>query len=140
MNRQRAATVQRELYRLCHRGFEPFAFSRQARELAALARQDVPVGILSRATNGHPKRSPRYRNILQPVGLEAELRAAYRAESSIWGASALYQERGGPDFQPDEAAFVADVSCLLGEGFRRSLTASGMQTGAVVGDGPGLVI
>src|SRR5712692_9734059 len=109
MNRQRAATVKRELYRLCHQGLEPFAFSRQARELvrevvpfdascwlmvdpasvlvtggifdyppeldpafarnefaeddvnklAVLARQDVLVGILSRATNGHPERSPR---------------------------------------------------------------------------------
>ncbi len=128
MNRQRAQSVKREIYRLSHRGHEPFAFSRLARELlrevvpfdascwlmvdpasvlvtggifdyppelvpafarnefadddvnklAVLARQDVPVGILSRATNGHPERSPRYRDILQPVGLEAELRAAYR--------------------------------------------------------------
>jgi hypothetical protein len=108
-------------------------------KLAVLARQAVPVGILSCATNGHPERSRRYRDILHPVGLEAELRAAYRADSCIWGVSALYRERGSPDFQPDEATF-AEVAGLLGEGFRRALIASEMTTGAGSGDGPGLVI
>jgi DNA-binding CsgD family transcriptional regulator len=109
-------------------------------KLAVLARQAVPVGILSRATDGHPERSRRYREILHPVGLEAELRAAYRADSFIWGVSTLYRERGGPDFQPDEAAFVAEVAGLLGEGFRRTLIASEMATGTGSGGGPGLVI
>lgn len=109
-------------------------------KLVFLARQLVPVGILRQATDGHPERSPRYRDILRPAGLESELRAAYRAESSTWGGCALYREHGSPDFEPDEAAFVGSVSGVLGAGLRRSLIATAIATGTVESDGPGLVV
>ncbi len=190
MKRQEAERVRREINRLCHRGVDPVAFCRQARDLvravvpfdascwltvdpasvlvtgglfdyppelvpafcrnefvdddvnklASLGSRPAPVGILSRATDGHPERSPRYRNILRPAGLEAELRAAYRANFSVWGASAMYRESGSPDFEPDEAAFVAAVSGLLAEGFRRSILVTTIATEVITHDGPGLVI
>lgn len=109
-------------------------------KLVCLARRPVPVSILSQATDGYPERSRRYRGILRPIGLESELRAAYRAEASTWGACALYRESGAPDFESDEAAFVASVSGLVGAGLRRSLITTASTTGTVVSDGPGLVV
>ncbi len=109
-------------------------------KLRFLARATMPVGILSQATAGHPERSPRYCDILQPVGLESELRAAFRVESSIWGACALYRERGNRDFEHDEAAFIDSLSGLLGAGLRRSLTVATIATGTAVSNGPGLVV
>jgi len=109
-------------------------------KLVFLARQPVTVGILSQATDGHPECSARYRDILRPAGLESELRAACRAESSTWGACALYRECGSPDFEPDEAVFVDSVSGLLGAGFRRSLIATAIATGTVASDCSGVVV
>lgn len=115
-------------------------FADDVNKLVLLARHPVPVGILSQATDRHPERSPRFSDILRPAGLEAELRAIFRVESSAWGACALYRERGYPDFEPDEAAFVDSVSGLLGAGLRRSLIATAVATAPAGGDGPGLVV
>ena len=109
-------------------------------KLAVLARLSAPVGILSQATAHHPESSARYRDLLRPNGLESELRAVFRAESSAWGGCTLYRARGSPDFEPDEAAFVATVSGLLGAGLRRSLVATAIATGTVARDGPGLIV
>jgi len=65
----------------------------------------------------------------------AAQRAAFRAESSVWGGCTLYRERGSPDFEPDEAAFVGSVSGLLGAGLRRSLIATAVATGTVGSEG-----
>lgn len=189
MDVRRAHWTKREIYRLCHRGLDPFAFLHQARELLrpvvpfdascwlmvdpasllvtgglfdyppelvpafarnefvdddvnklrSLARRLVPVGLLSQATDGRLERSPRYRDILRPASLESELRAAFRAGSRTWGACAMYRGRGRPDFEPDEVAFVASVSGLLGAGIRRSLVSEAIATGGPAW-GPGLVV
>lgn len=109
-------------------------------KLVFLARQTAPVGVLRQTTEGHPERSPRYREILRPAGLESELRAVFRTESSVWGACGLYRQRGSPDFEPEEAALVDSVSSLLGAGIRRSLISAAAVTEAAAGDGPGLVV
>jgi DNA-binding CsgD family transcriptional regulator len=104
-----------------------------------LARGACPVGVLSEATHGHLSQSPRYRDLLQPAGIGWELRAAFVASGAPWGACGIYRSPDQPDFEPREAAFVAEMSRILAEGFRRSVLLAG---GAIdeTPDGPGLVI
>src|SRR6476469_4442823 len=40
-----------------------------ANTFASLAARRVPVGILDQATRGHPERSARYRDLLEPSGI-----------------------------------------------------------------------
>jgi DNA-binding CsgD family transcriptional regulator len=104
-----------------------------------LARSPWPVGILSRATRGHPEQSPRFRELLRPNGIGWELRASFVTDSACWGALGVYRGRDEPDFSDEEAAFLAGISSTLGEGFRRALLISSVATEQDA-DGPGLVL
>jgi DNA-binding CsgD family transcriptional regulator len=104
-----------------------------------LARSASPVGVLSEATRGRLSQSPRYRDLLQPAGIAWELRAAFVAGSVPWGACGIYRSPDQPDFEPREAAFVAEISRILAEGFRRSVLLGGGPIDETP-DGPGLVI
>lgn len=106
---------------------------------ALLARNPHPVGILSRATQGHPEQSTRYRELLSPQGIGWELRASLVTDSACWGALALCRDRDEPDFSDEEAAFLANVSGALAEGFRRALLMRSVVTEARP-DGPGLLL
>jgi DNA-binding CsgD family transcriptional regulator len=104
-----------------------------------LARSPWPVGILSRATQGHPERSPRYRELLRPLGVGWELRASFVTDSACWGALAICRDPEEPDFSDQEAAFLAAISSTLGEGFRRALLIGSVVTDED-SDGPGLLL
>src|SRR5918998_6213950 len=69
-----------------------------------LARGSSPVDSLGLATKGELARSPRYREMLAPMDLGDELRAALVAGSKCWGFMCLHRERSSPDFTPAEAA------------------------------------
>ena len=106
---------------------------------AFLARSPCPVGVLSQATHGHRSQSPRFRDLLQPIGIAWELRACFVTGGTPWGACGIYRSPDQPDFGEREAAIVADVSRILADGCRRAMLLSGdamVQTP----DGPGLVI
>src|ERR671916_367969 len=79
---------------------DPIQFTR-------LARTGSPVESLGMATKGELARSERYREMLAPMDLGDELRAALVAGSKCWGFMCLHRERSGPDFTPAEAAFLA---------------------------------
>ena len=104
-----------------------------------LARSARPVGVLSEATHGQLAQSPRFRDLLEPLGIAWELRACFLAGGLPWGACGLYRRSSAPDFDASETTFMVDVSRTLGEGFRRSLL---LDKGAIedTADGPGLVI
>ncbi|MCA1668179.1 MAG: helix-turn-helix transcriptional regulator [Thermomicrobia bacterium] len=104
-----------------------------------LARSPCPVGLLSQATHGHSAQSPRFRDLLQPIGIAWELRACFVAGGTPWGACGIYRTPDQPDFAAREAAFVADVSRLLAEGFRRAMLLGG-DTAEPTPDGPGVII
>src|ERR1051326_6449810 len=87
-------------------------------KFAFLAHSRFPVGILSQATYGYPPQSPRFRELLQPLGIGWELRAAFVADGDPWGACGIYRYPDQPDFSAQDAAFVADISRILAEGFR----------------------
>jgi DNA-binding CsgD family transcriptional regulator len=88
---------------------------------ADLARRPLPVGVLSDATAGQPGRSPRYRELLRPRGIGAEVRVAFVAAGTCWGACGIYRDRGRADFSSDEARLLGRVGQHLADGYRRAL-------------------
>jgi DNA-binding CsgD family transcriptional regulator len=103
-----------------------------------LARAVHPVQRLYEATQGAPERSPRYREILAPMGLGDELRAALRVGPVTWGVVCLHRGLRGPGFTDAEAHFLGQLVPHLAEGLRTALL---IDTAAEPGpEGPGLVV
>jgi DNA-binding CsgD family transcriptional regulator len=106
---------------------------------AQLARASRPADGLYSATRGQPDSSPRYREILAPLGLGDELRAALLVGGSCWGFLCLHRERSRPDFTPQDAAYLARLTPHLAEGLRTALLIADPGT-APETDGPGLAV
>jgi DNA-binding CsgD family transcriptional regulator len=105
---------------------------------AALARDPEGVRTLARATRGRLESSPRYRDVLRPLGLGDELRAVLRAGGVCWGCLCLHRE-AGVAFSDTEAAFVRRIAPYVAEGIRGALLAAGAET-ADPAEGPGLLV
>ncbi|HET8626290.1 MAG TPA: LuxR C-terminal-related transcriptional regulator [Thermomicrobiales bacterium] len=104
-----------------------------------LARARRPVESLYGATRGAPAGSPRYREILAPLGFADELRAVLLTGKSCWGMMCLHRAAGSPAFTAAEAAFLDQLAPHLAEGLRAALLLG--NAGAAPGaDGPGLVV
>jgi DNA-binding CsgD family transcriptional regulator len=112
---------------------DPIQFTR-------LARASSPVDSLGMATKGELARSERFREMLAPMELGDELRAALVAGSKCWGFMCLHRERSGPDFTPAEAALLSRLVPHLAEGLRKALLLGGPRTASPQPDGPGLVL
>src|ERR687885_213852 len=109
-------------------------------KFARLARRRTPVESLGMATEGELALSARYREMLAPMDLGDELRAALVVGSKCWGFMCLHRERSGPDFTPAEAAFLARLTPHLAEGLRKALLLGGSRATTPRPDGPGLVL
>ena len=105
-----------------------------------LARGSSPVGSLGLATEGELARSPRYQEILSPMDLGDELRAALVVGSKCWGFMCLHRERSSPNFTPVEAAVLAKLTPHLAEGLRTALLIGDAQEPSPPPDGPGLLL
>ena len=103
-----------------------------------LARAGQPVQGLYEATQGEPERSPRYREILAPLGFGDELRAALRVGAVTWGVVCLHRELASPGFTSAETAFLGQVAPHLAEGLRTALLMNAVSEPGP--DGPGLVV
>jgi DNA-binding CsgD family transcriptional regulator len=91
-------------------------------KIADVARSERGIATLHEATGGDPTRSTRYRLSMQPMGAEQEAITGLRTRSGeVWGALALYREKGQPHFDTDELEFLREVSTHLAEGARRGL-------------------
>ena len=109
-------------------------------KFASLARGRSPVDSLGVATNGELARSPRYQEILEPMDLGDELRAALVVGSKCWGFMCLHRERSSPNFTPAEAAFLAKLTPHLAEGLRTALLIGDARVPSSPHDGPGLLL
>jgi len=69
-----------------------------------------PVMLLSEATGGSLERSVRYREFLQPSGLGHEMRGVCTLDKERWGGTDLTREKGRPDFNPQDVAFLRQVA------------------------------
>jgi hypothetical protein len=108
-------------------------------KFAALARSGQPVNSLFLATGGEPGRSPRYRDILAPMGFGDELRAALTVDGACWGMMCLHREFSAPGFDPSEIDLLRRVAPHLAEGLRTALLLANPSPEADDGS-PGLVL
>lgn len=107
---------------------------------SSLATAAVPVASIVEATAGQRERSARFKDILQPLGVSWELRAAFVSGGECWGYAGIYRSDGERDFSSAEAAFLTSVAGMLGGGFRRALLAGALAAAERAPDGPGLVL
>jgi DNA-binding CsgD family transcriptional regulator len=83
-----------------------------------LVRRRVPVSVLSHATDGELERAARWRDVLGPMGVRHELRAAARTGDTTWGFIHLFRGAERPDFDADEVALVGRIARLVGPALR----------------------
>src|SRR5919199_1471408 len=80
-----------------------------------------PVLLLSEATEGKLERSLRYREYLGPVGLSHEMRGVCTVDRERWGGTDLTRQKGRPDFNSKEVAFLRQVAPHLGAGLKAAV-------------------
>jgi DNA-binding CsgD family transcriptional regulator len=109
-------------------------------KFAALAESADPVGSLDRATRGHRPDSARSREIMGPLGLGDELRAAFIVGKECWGVLCLHRETASHGFDDREADMIRRISPHVAEGLRRAITigpATAVTTGTAA---PGIIV
>ena len=88
---------------------------------AALACTPTHVASLDAATRDDRAASSRYRDIMRPLGLGDELRAALVADSVCWGFLCLHREDDPLGFTPSEAAALARLGPYIAHGLRQAV-------------------
>ncbi|HZX04486.1 GAF domain-containing protein [Kribbella sp.] len=114
-------------------------------KFAVLAAGPDPVRSLGQATRGDRRTSPRYLEVMRPLGLGDELRAALMSNGRCWGVLCLHREDADAGFAEHEVQLVRRLAPHLGEGLRLGLRWNGPGTaaGAESGTsriGPGVVV
>jgi DNA-binding CsgD family transcriptional regulator len=82
------------------------------------------VSGLAEVTEHKLESSPRYRDILAPLALGDELRAALITSGKCWGFMCLHRERSSPHFTTAEMAFISRLAPHIAEGLRTALLLS----------------
>ena len=106
---------------------------------AELASRRVPVGTLDQAMRGHPERSARYRDLLEPAGIPHELRAAFLLRGRVWGAVHIARRETSGAFSQRDADALARVAGAIAEGIRGSLRFDAARRGSGE-EAPGLIV
>jgi GAF domain-containing protein len=88
---------------------------------AALVAAPGHVASLDAATRHDRFTSPRYRDIMRPLGLGDELRAALVTGAQCWGYLCLHREDGRLGFTTAEAALVERVGPHIAHGLRQAI-------------------
>ena len=104
-----------------------------------LARAQRKAATLAEATGGHPEKSPRFRDLLSRGGYGPELRSAFVADGSTWGALILIRFDGQREFQPHEVDLLSDASALFARAVRRGLIAEASAPEGDAPDAPGVI-
>jgi DNA-binding CsgD family transcriptional regulator len=87
----------------------------------ALAASTRHVAWLDDATHDDRMSSSRYRDIMRPLGLGDELRAALMVDRSCWGYLCLHREDRRAGFTEAEAATIARLGPHIAAGLRQSV-------------------
>jgi DNA-binding CsgD family transcriptional regulator len=104
-----------------------------------LARAPRKAATMLEATEGHPERSPRFRDLLTPAGLGPELRSAFVADGATWGALILVRQAGRAEFQDRDVELLARASALFGRAVRRGLIAEASSAPVTPRNAPGVI-
>ncbi|MEO9008626.1 MAG: helix-turn-helix transcriptional regulator [Candidatus Dormibacter sp.] len=102
-----------------------------------LARVPVHARSLAQATDGRLLSSYRYREILEPLGLGDELRAALVADHVCWGFICLHRELHSPEFNLMDASWLDSLAPTMAIGLRASLL---WQTSTTGSDEVGVIV
>jgi hypothetical protein len=108
-------------------------------KFAALAASPRHVASLDTATGGDRFASPRYREIMRPLGLGDELRVALLAGSQCWGYLCLHRTDDSSRFTESELMLVATAAPHLGHALRQALLLNGRPAAGRVHE-PGVVV
>lgn len=106
-------------------------------KFAMLAEAADPVSSLDHATRGDRAASSRSVEVMTPLGLGDELRAALISGGRCWGVICLHREDAEFGFSERDLSVVRRLGPHLAEGLRRSLlVGSDLQESA----GPGVIV
>jgi DNA-binding CsgD family transcriptional regulator len=107
-------------------------------KFAGLAKARRKAATLLEATGGKPERSPRFRDLLTPAGIGPELRSAFVAEGTTWGALILVRRAGAPEFEERDVELLDAASTLFARAVSRGLVVEACGA-AGAADAPGVV-
>ena len=96
------------------------------------------VATLDAATCGQRPASARYREIMSPLGLGDELRAALVTPAGCWGYLCLHRADSPHGFTPAEVRLIGRLAPHLGNGCRQSLTVP--HRDPIAATAPGVVV
>ena len=94
---------------------------RDVNTFTGLARAPGHVASLDTATHSKRVASTRYRDIMRPVGLGDELRAALMVDGHCWGYLCLHREDGELGFTAAEAALVRRLAPHIAHALRQAV-------------------
>lgn len=97
---------------------EHVCFEDDLLEFNWMVRNRLSVGLLSEVTEGKLERALRYRELIGPAGFGYEMRGAFATGTQLWGGLCLSREKGRPDFEAREVAFMRRVAPHLGASLR----------------------
>ena len=109
-------------------------------KFTALAASNDPVSSLDRATDGDRGSSARYADVMAPLDLGDELRAAFISKGRCWGVMCLHRQDSPAGFTADDLMLVRRVAPHIGEGLRRAVLLHASGGGDGVGAGPGVLL
>ena len=107
-------------------------------KFTALATSSGHVASLDAATHSDRALSRRYRDIMSPLGLGDELRAALVAGSQCWGYLCLHRADHALGFTASETALIAGVAPQLAHALRQAVLLHGSAAGGT--HEPGVVL
>jgi DNA-binding CsgD family transcriptional regulator len=108
-------------------------------KFADLARAPHKAASLHEATGGRLERSPRYRDLLTAGGIGPELRGAFVADGTTWGAVIMIRMAGGREFSRDEIDLLDSASALFARAVRHGLVAEASLAAAPPSYAPGVL-
>ncbi len=97
-----------------------FGSAADVNRFADLAEAKNPVMSLDVITRGDRSASPRWNEIMQPLGMGDEARVALRIDGTTWGFLCLHRI-GSQSFAKEELGLLAKTAPHLGEAIRRTL-------------------
>ena len=109
-------------------------------KFTALAFATDHVRSLDTATSDDRMTSARYVDVMAPLGLGDELRAALVSAGRCWGVLCLHRSDGPTGFGVAEIALVRRLVPHLAEGLRRAIVAAAAVTPQPTVRGPGVIV
>jgi DNA-binding CsgD family transcriptional regulator len=104
-----------------------------------LARRGNPAGSLNAETSGDLARSPRWDEVLRPVGIGDEAVVACRDALGCWGWVKAYRDSDEAPFTEQDVELLAQVGPSLGSALRRRVGAAN-GNGVTAPSPPGVIV